>query len=290
MTLSNRMLVVLGLLLLAVLFNISNAAPAKDVITIPLWPAKAPGQVTDKQEKIRPSKDNTILLTNVSCPALMVYKTEKADRPATTVLICPGGGYSVLSMDKEGSEVAKWFNTIGINAIVLKYRVPKNRSGALQDVQRAMGLIRQNAEKWNTDPNHLGVMGFSAGGHLSASLSSNYEKRTYDPIDQADQFSCRPDFTILIYPAYLSKDNYESPEEIKVTKNTPPAFVFQTQDDRYVDSSIAYYLALKKAGASAELHLYPTGGHGYGLRPPKFVATQWPKLCATWITDQVNNK
>jgi acetyl esterase/lipase len=287
----NRILLISGFLVLTGLFNISAAAAAKDVITtVPLWPGQAPGEVTEKQEKTVPSKDNTILLTNVSCPALSIYKTDKADTPAPAVLICPGGGYGVLSMDKEGTEVARWLNSIGFDAFVLKYRVPKNRPGALQDIQRAMGLIRQNAENWNIDPNRLGVMGFSAGAHLCASLAGNYEKRTYQPIDKADELSCRPDLAILIYPAYLSKDNYQTPDDIHVTKSTPPAFIFQTQDDRFADSSIAHWLALKKAGVPAELHLYPTGGHGYGLRPTNHAAVQWPKLCQTWLRQQVSKK
>jgi acetyl esterase/lipase len=190
-------------------------------------------------------------------------------------------------MNSEGTEIAQWLNSFGIHAFVLKYRVPKNRSGALQDIQRAMGIIRQNAQKFNIDPNQIGAMGFSAGAHLSANLSTNYQKRSYSPIDAADELSCKPDFTILVYPAYLSDNDYKTPEDIDVTKNTPPAFIFQTQDDRYVNSSIAYYLALKKQNVPAQLHLYPKGGHGYGLRPKNHAAKTWPELCRSWLESQI---
>jgi acetyl esterase/lipase len=289
MDLSSRQWAAQGLFIIALSVAVINAQPASTVIIAPLWPqGQVPGQVTSEPEELLPSNDGVIRLTNVSRPSLSLYQADTTKGPSPAVLVCPGGGYSRLAMDKEGTEVAQWLNSCGVSAIVLKYRVPQNRSGALQDVQRAMGLIRQNAQKWNIDSNHIGVMGFSAGGHLSASLSTNYQKRNYEPIDPADQLSCRPDFTILIYPAYLSKDNYQLPEDMKVTDRTPPAFILQTQDDKpHVDSSIAYYLALKKADIPAELHLFPSGGHGYGLRPSEHAVCRWPLLCGAWLKKQM---
>ena len=180
--------------------------------------------------------------------------------------------------------MAEWFNEQGVSAIVLKYRVPGDRSGAFQDAQRAMGLIRSHANAWLIDPDRVGVMGFSAGGHLAASLSTRYEERSYPVIDDADRLSCRPDFTMLIYPAYLSDGEYQLQEDIAVTASTPPCFLVQTQDDKnYIASSIAYYLACKAVDVPAEIHLYPRGGHGYGMRQSEFAVSGWGIHCATWL-------
>lgn len=203
-------------------------------------------------------------------------------------MICPGGAYNVLAYDLEGTEVAEWLNSIGFTAVVLKYTVPKNRDGALQDAQRAMGLIRQHSKEWNVDPARLGVLGFSAGGHLSARLSNTCETRSYPAVDEADSLSCRPDFTVLIYPAYLGDATYTLSEGITVTSNTPPAFIVQTQDDRtFINGSIAYYLALKKQNIPSELHFFPSGGHGYGLRPSDKDVSHWPELCGRWLKNEV---
>ena len=263
-----------------------GAAEEKKAIgpeVVKLWPGDAPGKVTDKPEHALESRgDNVTRLTDVSCPTMTVYKLEE---PAPAVIVCPGGGYGILAFDKEGTEVAEWLNSVGFNAVVLKYRVPGNRSGAFMDVQRAMGLVRLNAKEWNIKADKVGVMGFSAGGHLAARLSTNYAERSYETVDKADELSCRPDFTILIYPAYLSKGNYGLADEIKDDKDTPPAFLYQSQNDKsYVDSSIAYYLALKKNNVPGELHICPVGGHGYGMRGPNRAAVQWPKLLQEWGT------
>ncbi len=260
----------------------SNGKPENEHAVVKLWPGEVPGKVTENGEHAMPDRgDGVTRLTDVSCPTMTLYLL---DKKSPAVLVCPGGGYSILAINKEGYEIAEWLNSVGFNAIVLKYRVPGNRAGAFQDVQRAMGLIRQNAEQWKIDAEKVGVMGFSAGGHLSARLSTNYAVRSYEPVDKADELSCRPDFTILVYPAYLSKENYGLADEIKVDDHTPPAFLIQAQNDRsYVDSSIAYYLALKEAGVHGELHLFPSGGHGFGLRGPNPTAVAWPKLCEAWL-------
>ncbi|MCH5376723.1 MAG: alpha/beta hydrolase, partial [Planctomycetes bacterium] len=155
------------------------------------------------------------------------------------------------------------------------------------DVQRAMGLMRHNASEWDIDRDRIGIIGFSAGGHLAARLSTGYGKRGYAEVDAADREDCRPDFTILMYPAYLAGRDGRLAADLVVGKQTPPTFIVQTQDDRkFVDGSIAYYLALKKAGVAAELHLFPTGGHGYGLRPSNHAVSGWPTLCRTWMENR----
>lgn len=254
-------------------------------IVVPLWPDAVPGETTDEKESLQPDRGDQIMrVTHVSTPTLAVYKAPKQRRPVGAVLVCPGGGYSILAYDLEGTEIAEWLNSIGMTAVVLKYRVPKNREGAIQDAQRGLGLIRQHAKDWGIDPDRVGVLGFSAGGHLSARLSTHYSERLYTPIDAADALSCRPDFTVLVYPAYLGTPDWDLVDGIPVTSDTPPAFIVQTQDDRrLVPSSLAYYGGLSQAGVPAELHLFPTGGHGYGMRPSVYPVSGWPKLCETWM-------
>ncbi len=254
-------------------------------VVLPLWSGKVPGETTDQEESLQPDRGDRIMrVTHVSKPILAVYKAPKQRNAVGAVMVCPGGGYHILAYDLEGTEIAEWLNSIGMTAVVLKYRVPKNREGALQDAQRGLGLIRANAKAWGIDPDRIGVLGFSAGGHLSASLSTHYSQRSYTPIDGADVLSCRPDFTVLVYPAYLGTAEWDLKDDIPVTQDTPPAFIVQTQDDkRLVPSSLAYYKGLSQAGIQAELHLFPTGGHGYGMRPSVYPVSHWPKLCETWI-------
>ena len=259
------------------------AAVAKEPIVVKLWPGVVPGEVTENAEQVMPDRgDGVTRLTDVSCPEMALYLLDKV---APVVMICPGGGYSYMTTNKEGTEIAEWLNSIGFHAILLKYRVPHNRAGAFQDGQRAIGLIRHNAELWKIEADKVGVIGFSAGGHLSARLSTDYQKRSYERVDEADDHSSKPDYTILLYPAYLSKENYRLVDEVKVDDDTPPAFVVQAENDRsYIDSSIAYYLALKEAGVAVEMHLYASGGHGFGMRGPNETAMAWPKLCEKWLS------
>ena len=255
-----------------------------DPETVDIWPGTPPGHVTKEPEKTQPDRgDNIVRLTNVSKPTLTIYRPEGVKSVTPAVVVCPGGGYQILAMNHEGTEVAEWLNTLGVTAFVLKYRVPKNRAGALQDIQRAMRLVRANAGAWRIDPKRLGVIGFSAGGHLCARLSTGFNTPAYDPIDEADTQSCRPDFAMLLYPAYLTKGDRVA-DELRVTAETPRTILIQTQDDRIrIENSVFYYLALKKAGVPSELHAYPTGGHGYGMRPSEHAVSQWPRLCATWM-------
>ncbi len=249
-----------------------------------LWPGMAPGQTNMLEGTVKPAKDDIIRLGDVTKPNLTLYRADKPGKAATAVIVCPGGGYSILAMNLEGTEIAEWLNSIGITAIILKYRVPNNRAGAFQDVQRAFRVARQNAGDWNIDPNRIGVIGFSAGGHLSARASNGFDTKSYDPVDKADELSCRPDFAMLIYPAYLTSKDFSIVEELPITSKTPRTILVQTQDDGIpVENSIYYYLALKKAKVHSELHVFPCGGHGYGLRPSKNAVSSWPELCEVWM-------
>ncbi len=261
---------------------------------IPLWPGVAPGETGEigpEQEQPKRSGDNTIRLGNVTRPTLEVFLPPREKNTGAAVVICPGGGYNILAYNKEGTEVAQWLNSIGVAGIVLKYRVPARKGreryeAPLQDAQRALGIVRQRAKGWMIDPGRIGILGFSAGGHLSATVSNQYEKRTYPRVDDADDVSCRPDFTLLIYPAYLvpPKGDGTLAPELKVSSNTPPTFLAQTEDDGVrVECSLFYYLALKNAKVPAEMHLYPVGGHGYGLRPSAHNVSHWPERAGEWL-------
>jgi acetyl esterase/lipase len=280
---------------------ISRAAAPPPDQPIPLWPGAAPGDARDtgdigeEKDTTKPGQDPPgkyiIRLGNVSKPTIQVFKPAKEKDTGAAIVVCPGGAYYILAMDLEGTEVCKWLNSIGVTGVLLKYRVPirKDRpryAAPLQDAQRAIGLVRQNAKEWGIDPGRVGILGFSAGGHLSATTSNTYESRTYPPVDDADKQSCRPDFTILVYPAYLTapEGSMSLAPEIRVTASTPPAFIAMTEDDPvHVESALAYTLALKNAKVPVELHLYPKGGHGYGLRPSENLVTTWPARAAEWL-------
>ncbi len=258
-----------------------------------LWPDKAPGENDDigieAPKPERPGQKKVIRLANVSVPTLSIYKPKKPN--GTTILICPGGGYNILAMDLEGTEVAEWLNSFGVTAVVLKYRVPRRKDrekheAPLQDTQRALGIVRLNAEAWSINPKRIGILGFSAGGHLSATAMTNYQKRNYPLIDKADQVSCRPDFGVLVYPAYLVDNETKTKltPEVKVTKDTPPAIFIHAGDDRITaEGSVQMWLAMRRAGVPSELHVFPHGGHGYGLRPSKDPVSKWPKLVEDWF-------
>ena len=289
--------VLLLLLMSAPLFS----AAQNSQISAPfvLWPKGAPGGGANELAEVNTSKpgdrnvaDKPVIRTgNVNIPTVTVYFPPKELNTGAAVIVCPGGGYNILAMDLEGTEVCEWFNSIGITAILLKYRVPV-KAGApryqapLQDAQRAMGWVRQHATDYSINASKIGILGFSAGGHLSATLSNNYNKRTYDPVDAADALSCRPDFVMLIYPAYLTvkEEGDKVAPELPVSSATPPTLLVQTQDDGVrVESSLFYYLALKKAGVPAEMHLYAKGGHGYGLRSKGNGIDKWPQRAKEWL-------
>lgn len=290
--------------LISFLFSLSFAgvisARAADPVVIPLWPEKAPGEAaalppeadTTKPDSNLVAGQRVIRLSNVSHPTITIYKPDPAKDTGAAVLVCPGGAYTILAMDLEGSEVCSWLNSIGVTGVLLKYRVPRREglpphAAPLQDAQRALGLIRHQAKELGLDPHRIGVLGFSAGGHLSALLSNNHDVRTYPVVDAADQASCRPDFCVLIYPGDLIAEEQHdalSPLLPVSGTNTPPTCIIYTQDDKTrVENGLFYYLALKKAGVPVEMHLYPRGGHGYGLRRTANTVATWPDRVADWM-------
>ena len=276
-----------------------NSVPRGEPVA--LWPGVAPGDKGDigeekdttKHDPKTPPEREVIRLGNVSKPTLTVWRPAPDKDTGAAVVVCPGGGYNILAWDLEGTEVCQWLNSIGASGVLLKYRVPgrggERYTAPLQDAQRALGLVRQRAREWGIDPKRVGILGFSAGGHLAAAASTHYEARTYPAVDDADKESCRPDFTCLIYPAYLTaKEDLAKPApEIKITANTPPAFIVQTQDDPIkVENAFTYALELRNANVPVELHVYPTGGHGYGLRPSPNAVSHWPERAAEWMKAQ----
>jgi acetyl esterase/lipase len=289
----------LSALLAALLLPLSNHGETQTALTVELWPGQAPGEngnIGEERDMTKPGDglvagQAVVRLGNVSRPALTFYRPPPEIDTGTAVVVCPGGGYHILAMDLEGSEVCQWLNSVGVTGVLLKYRVPKRpgiekHSAALQDAQRALGLVRHRAAQLGIDPNRIGVLGFSAGAHLSAALSNNFEKRTYPAVDEADEISCRPDFALLIYPAYLSvkEENDRISPELKITAATPPTFIVMTQDDPVrVENALFYALALKNEKVPVQLHTYSSGGHGYGLRPSAQLVTTWPKRAEEWL-------
>ena len=281
--------------------------PAPGHPTMELWPSTPPDASPipgPEVDTTGPGNNNLIAgkplirLGNVSRPTLTLYEPKGAASGAA-VVVFPGGGYRILAIDLEGTEVCDWLNGIGVACVLVKYRVPgtdtklagtgpyPSSKEALDDAQRAVGLTRSHAAEWHIDPNRIGVLGFSAGAHLAAALSTHYDKRLYAAIDAADQQSCRPDFAVIVYPGYLAdaEQNFLDKLDIHPTAQTPPAFIVQAEDDPvHVENSTAYFLALKKVKVPAELHLYAKGGHGYGLRPQADLpVTTWPKSVEVWL-------
>lgn len=273
---------------------------AAEHLTIPLWPHGMPGTkaASEPERNMTTEKDSlvagkpVIRLGNVTEPSITLYPAPQANANGTAVVVFPGGGYRILAMDLEGTEVCEWLNSIGITAVLVKYRVPEPKdqpryAAPLQDAERAVSLVRSRAREWHINPERVGVLGFSAGGHLAAVLASHGTgDRNYEKIDEADTGSTRPNFMMLIYPAYLSvrDEGEELAPEVNVTHDSPPVFLVQTEDDHlFVGGSLLYYRALKRAGVPAEMHLYANGGHGYGLRTSKFSVTHWPALAAEWL-------
>ena len=266
---------------------------------IALWPGIAPGEAGDIGEEKdttkptdRPVQGKAVIrIGNVSKPTITIYAPPKDKDTGAAVVVCPGGGYNILAWDLEGTEVCEWLNSIGVTGVLLKYRVPKRpgvekHAPMLQDAQRALGIVRQRAGALGIDPARIGILGFSAGAHLAAAASTGYGQRGYAPVDEADALSCRPDFTLLIYPAYLTvkEDGDKIAPELKIDAQTPPSFIAMSQDDPIrVETALFYSLALKNAKVPVELHVYPTGGHGYGLRPSEHAVTTWPQRAAEWM-------
>ena len=251
-----------------------------------LWPDAVPGETAAKAPPVfAPHRQGGVTrISKVTNPALVVYEPSPENRNGAAVIICPGGGYSILAIDHEGYAVADWLSQLGYTAFVLQYRVPQKQLGALQDAQRAIRMVRGMGERWGLDTPQIGVLGFSAGGSLSARASTRYDQVLYEPIDALDGLSARPDFSILIYPAYLDQGvNHALTPELKVDAGSPPMFLFVAADDQFANSSLVMGSALRAAKVSFELHVLPKGGHGYGMRAGHRAAETWPKLCEEWL-------
>ena len=283
----------------------SSWQPSPGHTQMPIWPGVVPdalpvtgpevaGYAVDAagNKKLVGGKPWTYV-DKVSRPTMTVYSPQSRNVGAA-IVVFPGGGYNVLAIDHEGTEVCDWLTLKGIKCVLLKYRVPCMKVGpyqdcptALQDAQRTLGLVRFHAAEWHIDPHKIGVIGFSAGGHMAAALSTHFEKRTYPILDAADKESCRPDFAIALYPGHLwiEDQNLELNPNVPVTPKTPPTFLLQAEDDPVdnVNNSLVYFAALKKAGVPAEMHLYAQGGHGFALRRTKLPISQWPQLVENWL-------
>jgi acetyl esterase/lipase len=279
--------------------------PSAGHTQIEIWPGAVPdaeavaGQEYMKTDGKPPTA--VIEVGKVSRPTMTVY-SPKGKNTGVAVVVFPGGGYQILAIDLEGTEVCDWLTSKGITCVLLKYRVPNSgphwnerchcqitpkSPTALQDAQRTIGLVRLHSSEWHIDPRKIGVLGFSAGGDLVASISTTYERRLYPAVDAAEKESYRPDFAVALYPGHLSRapNPLELHSHVRVTRQTPPTFIIQAEDDPVdrVENSLVYYAALKKAGVPTEIHLYAQGGHGFGLRPTKFPITAWPQLVETWL-------
>ena len=277
--------------------------PSPGHTQVPIWPGAAPDpQPVKGPEKATVETDLVAgepwtAIENVAQPTMTVY-APKENNTHVAVVVFPGGGYEILAIDLEGSEVCDWLVTRGITCVLLKYRVPASRSApnwgaypqssmALEDAQRTMGLVRLHSAEWHIDPHKIGVLGFSAGGHLVAAISTHFEHRLYTPVDSADKLSCRPDFAVALYPGHLRIDEntFTLNPNVPVTSQTPPTFLLQAENDHVdnVNDSLVYYIALKNAGVPVEMHLYAQGGHAFGLRRTQFPITDWPALVETWL-------
>ena len=254
-------------------------------VVFKIWQGrKIPGAGAKDPIKIWGNDENDDLsITNVSEADIRFFKAESA-KPTPAVVICPGGAYGGLAYGKEGTALAKLLAKNGMSAFVLKYRVPQNREGAYADAQRALRFIRAHAKELNIDPFALGMAGFSAGGHLSCRTASNYKEEIYAAEDMIDKFSAKPDFLILIYPAYTGSDELKLQPDIKVDENTPPCFIAQTMDDGHLKDGLTFFLALRKAGVKVEGHFYEEGGHGYGMRDRQELPMRtWPQMLLNWL-------
>jgi acetyl esterase/lipase len=288
--------------------------PSPGHTQIPIWPKEPPdAQPVTASETVQIDHENPIggkpitWVDNVSRPTITVY-SPKENNTGVAVIVFPGGGYRELAIDLEGTEICDWLSSKGITGVLLKYRVPDSGPHpyppehkeldpkapmALEDAQRTLGVVRLHAQKWHIDPHKIGVLGTSAGGHLVADISTHFKERSYPALDAADKESCRPDFAVALYPGHLcnwpghpcSDETFALNPHINVTKQTPPTFLLQAEDDHVdnVNQSLVYYVALKRAGVPVEMHLYAEGGHAFGIRRTKFPITEWPELFEKWL-------
>ena len=280
-------------------------ALAAEPLVIELWPGKVPdetGNIGPERVRMSPALDrkqvevteSTRMITDVTKPTLTIHRPARDKETGTAMLICPGGGYWNLYWQLEGEEVAAWLNSIGVTGIILKYRVPRPPDEPkaepahrpLQDAQRAVRLVRSKASQWGIHPDRIGMVGFSAGGHLAIATATSFEKRTYEPIDDVDRISCRPDFAVLAYPGYLkAKDKDELAPGLHIPPGTPPTFLVHGGEDLISppEHSVLRYLALRRAGVPAELHVYAGTAHDFGVRTNGHPYSTWTASCASWL-------
>ena len=284
------------------------AVGAEKPKVVEVWPGRPPeesGDIGEEMIRMSPKLDRkqvevtepTRLVTNVTKPTLTIYPPIKDKNTGTAILICPGGGYWDLYWQLEGEEVAAWLNSIGITGIILKYRVPRRPDEPkgeparrpLQDAQRAVSLVRSKARDWGINPKQIGMVGFSAGGHLAIATATSFDRRTYKPIDDVDKISCRPDFAIGVYSGYLkAKDKDQIAPGLRIPVGTPPVFLAHGDSDIISppEHSALMYLALRKAGVPTELHIYATAAHDFGVRKSDHPCSEWTQACANWLNYQ----
>jgi acetyl esterase/lipase len=282
---------------------VSNPTFAADPLVVDLWPGKTPGDIgITGQETSRihqsPLVGPTKLITNVTKPTLTIYRPTADKNTKTAMIICPGGGYWDLYWELEGVEVAAWLNSAGMTGIILKYRCPRRPGeeprepalGPQLDAQRAVSLVRSRCAEWGIDPNRIGIVGFSAGGHLALATATGFAKRRYEPLDTIDQASCRPDFAIACYSGYLKpKDRDGIRADLHIPRDTPPIFLAHASDDKEsyggsnAENSAFMYVALKRAGIPTELHIFATGDHDFGVRQNNKLPSSWTGLCIKWL-------
>jgi acetyl esterase/lipase len=301
-----RLAPVLSLVICSWAVGAAGGADGPQVVD--LWPGKAPdepGGIGAEYVRMSPKLDRTQvevteptrMVTNVTKPTITVYRPAKDKDTGTAVLICPGGGYWNLYWELEGEEVAAWLNSVGVTGIILKYRVPRRPDEPkgeparrpLQDAQRAVSLVRSRAKEWGIAPGRIGIVGFSAGGHLAVATATGFEKRTYEPVDEIDKVSCRPDFAIPVYSGYLrAKDKDELAPGLRIPKGTPPMFLVHGGADIISDpeNSVVLYRALKRAGVPVELHIYAGAAHDFGVRRSDRPCSAWTDSCAAWLRHQ----
>lgn len=277
-----------NILAIAISLFITSQTLAQGSETIYLWPGQVPGETEAKHDPVQTdnTSGNVIRITDITNPALIVYEPEESKKNGSSVIVCPGGGYSILAVDKEGYEIAEWLSSLGYTAFVLQYRVPKKQEGAFMDIQRAMRIVRNGAKKWKLDVDKVGVIGFSAGASLSAHLSTRFAEQMYSKVDAMDDLSAQPNFAMLIYPAGLDRgENRSLTPELTISDKTPPTFIFATADDWLANSALVFAGALRDAKIPVELHLLPEGGHGYGMRKGNAAGETWSKLAEVWLSN-----
>src|SRR5688572_27449154 len=292
----------------AVVSVAASTIGAENPLVVEIWPGKPPeepGTIGEEYVRMSPKSERkqvevfepTRMVTNVTKPTITIYRPAKEKETGTAVIICPGGGYWNLYWELEGEEVAEWLNSIGVTGVILKYRVPRRPDEVrgeparrpLQDAQRAVSLVRSKAGEWGIHPDRIGMVGFSAGGHLVMATATSFEKRTYESVDDIDKVSCRPNFAIPVYSGFLKhKEKDELYPGLSIPAGTPPVFLVHGSDDIVSppEGSVIMYLALKRAGIPAELHVYADTTHDFGVRAANRPYAAWTTACAAWLKDQ----